>query len=656
MDEQQLGKLQIVIGGNTAPLDQSVLSAQATIAKLKPVAADAAKSLSMMAAGTKSSADGATDLAGKLVGLVGKAGLLGLLATGAYEGAKQLAGMGDNLLEIAGNAKRAGLDLQEYQAQQKAAFQAGGLSADKFAEGTDAIAAKLTEAAHTETTLGKLFDENNKKLKDGTGAVIGTNEALRIASDLVRGIASEQEKIKIAQAFGLGKEWVPVLQAGRAEMDRLADAAKKAGGFIDNEMVAKAAAFKKAWRDATSDADTMFAAWAQTATTYIKQVYEAKTKAEAAAAAGPTSGKTPSFLESMTNALASESAGSASTLDTVVKVGEILTRDKETAAELNRELARGAGLAGVTPGALDKPTPTKTDSLYGDDKDKQIERRFDAIRQMLANEGDAISVQEERITKDLDKALEKRIASQEQYNTLRQQLQMKSQDQLGDLMFTKFQADWATEDKLQEVKFTKQLADLRRFENDKTDVTFDYEQARRKIIEKNALDLTQIQAKQWSGLAGIVDTSMGQISQIVADEGNKGFTVMKGIAAATALVKGYEAAVSAYAFGAKLGGPPLGAAMAGIALAGTAAYIAKLAGVGPSSSGTPTDSGGGGASASTTATSASAAAVDTSSMLHVHLNGSGRYSQDEVRNLIEQIAQFQSDGSAGSGSRTIVVE
>jgi hypothetical protein len=54
------------------------------------------------------------------------------------------------------------------------------------------------------------------------------------------------------------------------------------------------------------------------------------------------------------------------------------------------------------------------------------------------------------------------------------------------------------------------------------------------------------------------------------------FELMKGFAVAEATVQGYRAAVGAYAFGAQIGGPALGAAFAATALASTGAQIANI--------------------------------------------------------------------------------
>lgn len=63
------------------------------------------------------------------------------------------------------------------------------------------------------------------------------------------------------------------------------------------------------------------------------------------------------------------------------------------------------------------------------------------------------------------------------------------------------------------------------------------------------------------------------------------FEMMKAFSIARAMISGAEATVSAYAWGAYFGGPPLGAAFAAVAAAATAAQIAQIASMNPGGAG-----------------------------------------------------------------------
>ena len=89
---------------------------------------------------------------------------------------------------------------------------------------------------------------------------------------------------------------------------------------------------------------------------------------------------------------------------------------------------------------------------------------------------------------------------------------------------------------------------------------------RMKAIDKASMDSKLgIMQHIFGGLAGLMDA------------GNKKlFNIGKAASLANAAIDGYEAAISSYKQGAKIGGPALGAVYAGISLARTAAMMAKI--------------------------------------------------------------------------------
>lgn len=278
---------------------------------------------------------------------------------------------------------------------------------------------------------------------------------------------------------------------------------------------------------------------------------------------------------------------------------------------------------------------------------ESLAKRLLSLRESLASEDVALGVHREKQLKDIAEFEKNRLIDGAAADALRLQAEEKYQLARTALIQSKLEDGILTEDEVLARKFAKQLEDLRLFEENKTLTVAAAEEIRSKLIQQNAINQAQIQAKSWSGIASIVDTAMGQISGIVADEGEKGFTIMKGIAAATALVKGYEAAVSAYAFGAKIGGPPLGAVMAGVAIAGTAAYIAKLSGVGSGGGGSApaasASSGGGSIAASADGGSGGEASVSRTLVVD-GLGSDKRYSAEEIRTLIRSIEEYRNDG------------
>lgn len=107
---------------------------------------------------------------------------------------------------------------------------------------------------------------------------------------------------------------------------------------------------------------------------------------------------------------------------------------------------------------------------------------------------------------------------------------------------------------------------------------------------------------------GIAKTVFGGLADLMQAGNKKLFQIGKVAAIASAVIDGYEAAVSSYKHGAKIGGPALGAVYAGISLARTAAMISRISSqsYGGGASGATS---GGGASGSTGSAAAEAAPV-----------------------------------------------
>lgn len=161
------------------------------------------------------------------------------VAKGFMEANKEIASFGDN-------ARKAGLDLARFQ-ELRLAAQGQGIESKTFDSGIQGLAKALNEARHEETELTKLLDANDVKYKNRKGEVISTNEALAVAADLISRAATEQDKIAIAERFGLPADFVPLLEGGAAALQKLARDAAEAGTILDSDVIAKAKQFDIAW-------------------------------------------------------------------------------------------------------------------------------------------------------------------------------------------------------------------------------------------------------------------------------------------------------------------------------------------------------------------------------------------------------------------------
>jgi hypothetical protein len=223
----------------------------------------------------------------------------------------------------------------------------------------------------------------------------------------------------------------------------------------------------------------------------------------------------------------------------------------------------------------------------------------------------------------------------------------KYNDQLVANQIVDIRKSLLTESEAMQEEYEKRLALVATFEQSRIAQEAKFAGLRTKLQQKQALDMAMLQARQYSMLAQVVDTSMGQISQIIGREGGAAFNIIKAISMATALVKGYEAAVNAYAYGSAVGGPVLGAAFAAIAAAGVAAQIAAIARTTPESANTGAASASSFAAGGGDTAGAAGAAGGGGGNQTLYINGLNRtdlYSGDAVRDLSRAIIQFQRDG------------
>ncbi len=300
--------------------------------------------------------------------------------------------------------------------------------------------------------------------------------------------------------------------------------------------------------------------------------------------------------------------------------------------------------------------PSGGDELSSKERKAQ-EEKFVNFQKDIANEETALTVTRQKRLNELMEFNQKNIGTETERSAALLAIDQKYQQDRQDLVWSKVTETTATELEILAHNYAEKLDLINRFEQNHTLTVEQAEAARLKLIKKNSLATQQTVAAQWTAVANVVDTAMSNITSIMSDESQKGFTIMKAISMATALVKGYEAVVSAYAAGSRIGGPVTGAIFAGIAAAGVAAQIAKLAGVGSSSTGTVSAASSTSSTAaatesasSTSSSSASTAGGTTTpsatqhSMVVQGLGTAALFTNDAVRDLAEKLLQFQRDG------------
>lgn len=313
-----------------------------------------------------------------------------------------LADANAELVRIGETAKRVGLDLQRFQELQFAGRQ-NGISSKDFGTGLEGLAEKLNEARQAENALTKLFADNNVKLKDRKGEVIGVNEALGQAANLVRNAATEFDKIKIAEAVGLTRDWIPLLEQGAEAINRQASAAREAGAVIDSDVIRKAKDFERDWAAAIDRWATIFKSNAGSIIGLIDQIISKASGLFAGLDRYAKGLSAKADLESNGAAGASRSTIEYAQAE-FKKTGEALPKELqqrlEQLNEFEREANRGKGappLAVTVRGGKQTDTsslfPEKKGSKGAKSEEEQAQDRLDRYIETLMRQNSVLDAQ-----------------------------------------------------------------------------------------------------------------------------------------------------------------------------------------------------------------------------------------------------------------------
>jgi hypothetical protein len=211
----------------------------------------------------------------------------------------------------------------------------------------------------------------------------------------------------------------------------------------------------------------------------------------------------------------------------------------------------------------------------------------------------------------------------------------------------------------EQFKYEEKLKLLEEYLLAEPEMIAQYQGVKEKMAEDHEARMVAIRKKgltdqqKWTDMsykdqAKTVAGELMSMTGAAATENRKMFEINKAASLANAVIKGYESAVNAYAFGSRIGGPPVGAAMAALSVAATGAQINAIR--------SQTFGGGGGGTAY--APSGSTAATGQTAMQGIQgTTGSGQvitiqgigagdmFTGDSVRGLIDQLIEAQRNGS-----------
>lgn len=160
-------------------------------------------------------------------------------------------------VDIADNARLAGVSLKEYQETLYAA-KSSGISDKNFDSGLEKIGADLTAAGRGVTEFGKLFEKNSISIRNSSGEVKTAKEGLVDIANLMKNAPTPQIEQGIAKIVGVTKDWIPFLRQGGQTIEEIKAKAQSVGAVVDDSIILKAKEFDKEWKMATAAWDLQF--------------------------------------------------------------------------------------------------------------------------------------------------------------------------------------------------------------------------------------------------------------------------------------------------------------------------------------------------------------------------------------------------------------
>lgn len=624
-----------------------------------------------------------SDFEQKISPLTEKLRVIGPLAitTGAAFAVGMAKAIADTADELAKLSARTGITVEDLSRLQYAAG-LSGVSNEALTASIERLSRGMAEAASGVGTAGQAFTAMGISVKNQDGSLRSQNEVLGEIADKFAGYKDGAEKSALAQQiFGKsGAQLIPMINGGAQALKDMADESDRLGNTLTTQ-TAKAA---ERMNDNLTRIQTAAGGVAQTISGPLIQsladLSDAYIKSERSA----------KDLQSITNGVKSGMTGLAVVLETIavlgvntayvfqsigreigaagaqlalfaqgefkagLNIGKMLEEDsiaaraevdRLTTAILNLRNSTGATTeTGEVPTQNDGPKKGNAPVVDVEGKkkaDAEAKEKADELKRIKEHELakvqafiDALKLKEEaRVAatqteqekekerylleqEELLKALSLGVITKGEYQLLEQEALMRHREAMADIDIAYLDAQ----------KQRDQQAAAERL----------------RLAEQTASKEMQLAAKKIMSMTS------------AAASGSKTmFNINKAASIANALLSARESVTSSYAFGAKIGGPKLGAAFAAVAIAATAAQVRQLSSTsfnsGASAAGSVSASAGGGAGGVVPSETPAAQPVSTATgpqpqTVTIQLQGE-MFGREQVRSLITQINEAVSDGS-----------
>ena len=297
---------------------------------------------------------------------------------------------------------------------------------------------------------------------------------------------------------------------------------------------------------------------------------------------------------------------------------------------------------------------TQTDSTPGSNND--IKSRLDEIRDSLMSEREVIEREYENRRAVIQEALDKGVIDRQESQALIEKLEEEHQQRMSELLnngggsgggimgrLERLQESFASERELLEQNYEVQSDLLKEALASDLITRDEYHELAKQAEEQFQRDMASIRGQERKEALDVASGMFTNLASLTRSGNKRLFEIGKAAAMANALLKGREAVLDSYAAGARIGGPPVGAAFAATAAVATAAQISDIA---------SSSFGGGGSTGSSSSASSSVASSAGSSTeaaqrsdVSITLEGEGYYSPKQVRALVAALNEALEDGA-----------
>lgn len=598
-----------------------------------------------LASGLQSAGRQTDDFQARLGGLTSKLKILGpaALAAGGAFAVGMIKSVANTADELAKLSARTGVTVEDLSRLQYAA-NLSGVSSQAMTTSIERLSRSMADAASGSGKAAESFQQLGVSVKNEDGTLKSQRDVLEEIAERFSGMEDGARKSALAQEIlgRSGTQLIPLLNAGAKGIKDMADESDRLGNTISTRTAKSAEEFNDNITRLTTAmgglartiagpvieslakfTTAMFDAWKQGDTLIgmlergfrrlgaAKDIEAAQKQVEKLEAEMAKMRQSPMFDESSHGAMRL-----AQQLDRARERLQELTKEQERSEEQARQATERAGeeqrairaqeIAEERKAAAEKVKieEEKQDRL-NDLRIQGLTDRMELLRQSVLTEEEFAAEQHEKDMQALRDALDERILTEQQYMLMEQDLELKHMDTLA------------------------------------------------RIRERGMKRTQDVTEQSWSEqMQGHMRFIQGMTQN--ATQGSRAlFNINRAASIANALLKARESVTSAYAYGNRIGGPPLGAAFAGVAVAATASQIASLRSVslGGATAASSVSAGGGVAPSQLPAATipnaggaAAGGAAARGQTVTIQIQGE-TFGREAVRNLISEINEAISDGA-----------